>query len=124
MKRTIGTVLAFGLLGLVVTGCSPAAANQPAAPTTTSKPSHSAKPLPDGETRVAGTVASVSQGQLVVTKKDGSSQTVTTDSSTKITGGPLQQGQRVGMIVKDGHALNVRVATPKSSTTPTPSPTS
>ncbi|MBV9845069.1 MAG: hypothetical protein JOZ47_08370 [Kutzneria sp.] len=49
------------------------------------------------------------QGQLVVTEKGGGTQTVTADSSTKITDGPMQQGQHVTVIVKDGHATEVRV---------------
>ncbi|AHH94412.1 hypothetical protein GCM10010174_21130 [Kutzneria viridogrisea] len=123
------TVLVTGavLVAGVLTGCSAAAADQPAQPTATStaKPSHSRKPLPDGETRVLGVVASTSAGQLVVTTKDGGSQTVTTDSATKVTGGPVQQGQRVAVIVKDGKALSVRVGTGNAATTTaTPQPTS
>jgi len=84
-----------------------------------------AKPLPAGESRVAGTVSTVSATQLVVTKKDGSTETLTTDSATKIEGGPLQQGQRVTAVVKGQQALTVRVAQPHgSSAAPTTTPTS
>jgi hypothetical protein len=129
LSRTLGALVLTAAAALTVAGCSTTAAGAPAPSTTaTSAPSKDKgkpKPLPAGESRVAGTVASVSGAQLVVTKKDGSTETLTTDSTTKIQGGPLQQGQRVSAVVKGEQALSVRVAQPRStSATPTTTPSS
>jgi hypothetical protein len=129
LSRTLGALILTAAAALTVTGCSTTASGAPAPSTTaTSAPSKDKgkpKPLPAGESRVAGTVASVSGAQLVVTKKDGSTETLTTDSTTKIEGGPLQQGQRVTAVVKGEQALSVRVAQPRSSSAaPTTTPSS
>lgn len=74
----------------------------------------------EGVTIVVGTVKSVENGKLVVTKDGGGEATLTTDSSTRFRGGELsglKQGQRVTVRVKDGKALGVAV--PKSHTTGT-----
>ena len=129
LSRTLGALVLAAAAALSVAGCSTAASGAPAPSTTaTSAPSKAKgkpKPLPAGESRVAGTVASVSGTQLVVTKKDGSTETLTTDSTTKIEGGPLQQGQHVNAVVKGEQALSVRVAQPHaSSAAPTTTPSS
>lgn len=129
LTRTIGALVLTAAAGLTIAGCSTTASGAPAPSTSASSPSKPAKgtpkPLPAGESRVAGTVATVSGSQLVVTKKDGSTETLTTDSSTKIDGGPVQQGQRVTAVVKDEQALSVRVAQPRaSSAAPTTTPSS
>ncbi|QUQ68981.1 hypothetical protein [Kutzneria sp. CA-103260] len=127
LARTLGALVLTAVAGLTVAGCSTTASGAPAPSTTaTSAPSKGkAKPLPAGESRVAGTVASASDTQVVVTKKDGSTETLTTDSTTKIEGGPLQQGQRVTAVVKGQQALTVRVAQPHaSSAAPTTTPSS
>ncbi|TWP49345.1 hypothetical protein FKR81_24890 [Lentzea tibetensis] len=69
----------------------------------------------EGVTLVVGTVKSVENGKLVVTKDGGGEATITTDGSTRFRGGELsglKQGQRVAVRVKDGKALGVAV--PKS----------
>ncbi|MFI9386209.1 hypothetical protein [Kutzneria sp. NPDC052558] len=127
LSRTLGALTLAAAAALTVTGCSSMASGAPAPSTTASSmPSKGKpKPLPDGETRVAGTVSSVSGTQLVVTEKDGKTETLTTDSTTKIDGGPLQQGQRVTAVVKGEQALSVRVAQPRgSSAAPTTTPSS
>ena len=129
LSRVLGAVVLTAAAALTVAGCSTTASGAPAPSTTaTSAPSKDKgkpKPLPAGESRVAGTVASTSATQLVVTKKDGSTETLTTDSSTKIQGGPLQQGQHVTAVVKGEQALSVRVAQPHStSAAPTTTPSS
>src|SRR5882757_7421163 len=117
LSRTLGALVLTAAAGLTVAGCSTTASGAPAPSTTASSaPSKAkAKPLPAGESRVAGTVASVSGAQAVVTEKDGKTETLTTDSTTKIEGGPLQQGQRVTAVVKGEQALSVRVAQPRGS---------
>jgi hypothetical protein len=127
LSRILGALALTAAAALTVTACSSTASGAPAASTTaTSAPSKGTpKPLPAGESRVAGTVASVSGTQLVVTKKDGSTETLTTDSTTKVEGGPLQQGQRVTTVVKGQQALSVRVAQPRGSgAAPTTTPSS
>ena len=127
LSRTIGALVLTAAAALTVTACSTAAAGAPTPSTTaTSTPSKAkAKPLPAGESRVSGTVATVSGTQLVITKKDGSTETLTTDASTKVEGGPVQQGQRVTAVVKGEQALTVRVAQPHgSSAAPTTTPSS
>jgi hypothetical protein len=129
LTRTIGALVLTAAAGLTLAGCSTTASGAPAPSTSASSPSKPAKgtpkPLPAGESRVAGTVATVSGSQLVVTKKDGSTETLTTDSSTKVDGGPVQQGQRVTAVVKGEQALSVRVAQPRaSSAAPTTTPSS
>jgi hypothetical protein len=127
LTRTIGALVLTAAAALSVTACSTAANGSPAPSTSASATptKGKAKALPAGESRVAGTVATVSGSQLTVTKKDGSTETLTTDSATKIEGGPLQQGQRVTAVVKGQQALTVRVAQPRgSSAAPTTTPTS
>jgi hypothetical protein len=127
LTRTIGALVLTAAAALTVTACSTQASGAPTPSSTSSaKPSKGkAKPLPAGESRVSGTVATVSATQLVVTKKDGSTETLTTDSSTKVEGGPVQQGQRVTAVVKGEQALTVRVAQPHaSSAAPTTTPSS
>jgi hypothetical protein len=66
----------------------------------------------EGVTLVVGTVKSVENGKLVVTKDGGGEASLTTDSSTRFRGGELsglKQGQRVAVRVKDGKALGVSV---------------
>jgi hypothetical protein len=125
LTRILGALVLTAVAGLTVAGCSSTASGAPAPSTSASSaPSKGkAKPLPAGESRVAGTVATVSGTQLAVTDKDGKTETLTTDSTTKIEGGPLQQGQRVTAVVKGEQALSVRVAQPRgSSTAPTSTP--
>jgi hypothetical protein len=129
LTRTIGALVLTAAAGLSVAACSSTASGAPAPSTATTSPSKPAKghpkPLPAGESRVAGTVATVSGAQVTVTKKDGSTETLTTDSSTKIEGGPIQPGQRLTAVVKGEQALSVRVAQPHaSSAAPTTTPTS
>jgi len=127
LSRTLGALVLTAAAALTVAGCSSTASGAPAPSTSaSSSPSKGTpKPLPAGESRVAGTVASVSGTQVVVTKKDGSTETLTTDSTTKVDGGPLQQGQRVTAVVKGEQALSVRVAQPRgSSAAPTTTPSS
>ncbi|GAA3439441.1 hypothetical protein [Kutzneria kofuensis] len=125
LTRTIGALVLTAAAGLTLAACSTDASGSPAPSTSATAPSKKAKQLPAGESRVTGTVATVSGAQLVVTKKDGSTETLTTDSATRIQGGPLQQGQRVTAVVKGAQALSVRVAQPRStSAAPTTTPTS
>ncbi|MFC0433442.1 hypothetical protein [Kutzneria buriramensis] len=135
LTRTLGALVLTAAAGFSLAACSTDASGAPAPSTSASSPAKptkgKAKPLPAGESRVAGTVSTVSATQLVVTKKDGSTETLTTDSTTKIEGGPVQQGQRVTAIVKGEQALSVRVAqphpssgAPTSSAAPTTTPSS
>lgn len=129
LTRTIGALVLTAAAGLTLAACSTDASGAPAPSTSAASPSKPAKgtpkPLPAGETRVTGTVATVSGSQLVVTKKDGSTETLTTDSSTKVDGGPLRQGQRLTAVVKGEQALTVRVAQQRdSSASPTTTPSS
>ena len=125
LKRMIGALVLVGVAGLALAGCSSASGTPSSspAPSTSAPAKPSRKALPAGESRVAGTVSTVSSTQLVLTKKDGSSDTLTTDATTKIVGGPLAQGQRVTAVVKGQQAISVHVAKPKTSTSATPTTT-
>ena len=129
--RRRGPLIGAGLLVLVVAGLVVgivlAAPGSPPTPTNTAAaaPATSTAPaagkagkrgpkLGPGESLVLGTVASVTDGQLVVTpNKGGNPVTVTTNDTTKFVGGAtsiteLKPGQRVQVIVKNGVAVAIR----------------